>query len=234
MSALGAKLVRDLTGADPAPLGGLVDQLAELTRRYPSERRMAAALGIHRKTLYRWKHPRDNPRAKGPKASSVNRIAMLAREARLSPGRPTDASITVSVVDRGPDRNSGRPRTLNARQLRIRAGTMARAADAYVRTGDPEAVAAVFLAGVGDQFYRRWLAPPSSDRHNVPAATPSGEPTPESEAGGDEGDDDFGPEDVEEGDVEDIGDPDAVDEFFDLAYEDFPEMDEGYGGDVTG
>ena len=53
MSALGDKLVRDLTGAAPAPLGDFGDQLAELVRRAGSERALARWAGLDRKTLSR-------------------------------------------------------------------------------------------------------------------------------------------------------------------------------------
>lgn len=230
MSRLADKLIETLTGELPAPLGSFADQLGELVTRYGSERKLATAAGIDRKTLYRWRHPTE--RTRGPLPKTRGRIEQATRQARLQPGGTDPGAFTVKVQDQGPNTYRHRdPRTLSARQLGLSPGTLDRAAAAYVTTGDPEAVVAAFIAGVTVPFYKRWLTPPPAERGDSVAATPTGNVGAGAPSGGQRRSDDEGDEETgdEFGEEEEEFEPDAYDEYFDQEYEDSGIADDYFG-----
>lgn len=168
MSKLGDHLVGELTGGRgtrPLP-SDFLDRARALWRAAGSQRRAAELAGVDRRTFQRWFERERQGRPVRPRPGTPAKIGTGLRRAQLDPGRATDRTFEIKVRDRKPharDRGEPRERTLTARQLRLAPGTMGRLADVWTRTGDPEAVAAAFLAGVREPFYRRWLA----DRKSV-------------------------------------------------------------------
>lgn len=233
MSKLGDHLVAELTGGRGAPAGDFIGQARQLVQLAGSQRRAAQLAGVDRRTLQRWFQRERQGQPVRPRPGTAAKVGTGLRRAMLSPTRPTDATFHISVTDRA----DGRHRELSARQLRLATGTMDRAAEVWVRTGDPEAVAVAFLGGVGDRFYQRWLTPARGDR--VGAGAPSGGGALGAGAGGafDEGDQEvpLGDEDEDEDegeyDPEDIPE-DAWDEFYEDVYDNsmVPD-DDDYGAD---
>lgn len=213
MTSLGDWVYRTLTGrTEPAPLGPFLDQLTELRAKTGSVAGTARAAGLPRRTVRYWFDRLKLGKVAQPKPGTLEKLSAAVRASRLSPARPGDTDVVLNTRDR----YRGTPRTIRADQLGIRPGTMDKVAAEWVRTGDPEAAAAVFLKGVGDSWYRHYLTPATGDDRTTQTVsrTPSG----------DEDED-------EDQDEEDDGGEDWP--YDDLSYEevDWP-GDEGYGGDV--
>lgn len=219
MTSLGDWAYRTLTGrTEPAPLGGFLEQLAELRAKTGSVAGTARAAGLPRRTVRYWFERLAMGKTPKPKAETMDKLSAAVRESRLSPARPSDAQVELHTRDR----DRGTARTISGRQLKLAPGTMERMAREWVRTGDPEAAGAVFLEGVRDQWYRNYLKPRDRDERTTRTVHT---PAPQD---GDEEDDDYqyGEEDDDYQHGEDWP-------YDDLAYEDYyGEADEGYGGDV--
>lgn len=150
MSGLGDRLLAEVTGGRGTdPLGSITDQLRELVAAHGSEVKAARATGFARSTFWRWKTGKTTP-----KPATMGKVAGLIRSARVNPTRPTDEGIQLTVTER----RDGAERHLTGKQIGVRRGTMAAVVEAYERTGDPEVMARVFVAGVGVGFYRNWLS----------------------------------------------------------------------------
>lgn len=240
MSGLADRLLSIITGGRdvPAPGGSFREQADALRARAGSLNAAARLAGVDRRTYQRWYERWGQGKEPRPRPGTTARLAEGIRRAQLDPARPDESAVTLRVVDRGRGRNpGGRERVLTDANLRLSPGTMDRVRDAWVKTGDPESAAAAFLAGITVPFYKRWLTPPAADRSaTAPGSGPStadaggigggGGGAGGGAGGGDDQDDDD--------DGDDIDDLDAWDEFMDTQYEGYPDMDEDYGGDVTG
>ena len=68
-----------------------------------------------------------------------------------------DAGVMLPVVSQ--DRRRGqRERDVSGRQLKLRPGTLAKAHKTWLKTGNPDEAAKVFVQGIGDPWYRAQLA----------------------------------------------------------------------------
>lgn len=244
MSGLSDRLLSIITGGrgTPAPGGSFREQADALRARAGSLNAAARLAGVDRRTYQRWYERWNAGKEPRPRPGTLARLAEGQRRAQLDPARPGEGAVSLRVVDRGKGRNpGGRERVLTNTNLRLRPGTMDRVRDTWVRTGDPEAAAAAFLAGITVPFYKRWLTPPSSDRNTTvgsagPAASAGGDIDGGGGGGGSaagSGGPTQGDDEDESEDEDEFQDLDAWDEFYDEVYEDYPEMDEDYGGDVT-
>jgi len=230
VSGLGERLLQEVTsGAGAAPLGSWVEQVAELVRGWGSERKAAEGTPFSRSTFYRWK------KGAKPRRGTLDKLAAEVRKTRVDPAYPRDKAITIDVTEwRSDPSRDGSSRTLHGGRgtggLNLRPGTMRRVADAYVRTGDPEVMARVFVAGVSVGFYRNALGA------GLDPGGPSGPvDVPDDEDGDDLGDDEDAIYDLyEDYDGPDDGPDDVL--VGDLAYEgdDVPVPDaDSYGFDVA-
>jgi hypothetical protein len=217
VSSLGDRLYRELVGDRPRPLDSVRDMLDALVSGYGSQRKAAAATGIARKTLYNWS------RGVTPTARSMGRLIEEARRARLQPLPSDTAGIDLHVVERRKGRRDGGERFIPGHKLKLRRGTIEAVAKAYIQTGDPEMMAAAFVHGIGDPFYRQWFRPVDGPGPRGPVDAPT---AVDSEDEGEELD-----EAIEEL-YEEYDGPDYDDS---LAYEDaVPEADaESYGFSVV-
>lgn len=216
MSGLARRVVEMLGDRFDAPLGSWHDQRAELERRHGSVRAAAAAAGIPRRTWRYWSERIAEGKTVRPKQGTLDLLSGAVRA-----GRHSDVTADDAVVIRATDRDDPtRDRTLTGAALRLAPGTMQRVARVYAATGDAEAAGAAFLAGVQDQFYRKYLLPPPEDRHDDRRHRPQHDD-------GDQGDDDDGDEvdDSDEGDYE-VYYEDSADDVFGPNWT-------GYGGDVA-
>lgn len=211
MSKLGNWLVEQLTGgrAEPDPGGDFMARVRELVRATGSQRKAARTAGVDPRTVERWFQRERQGRPVRPMRGTPAKVGTGLRRAQLSSGRPTDATLVMEATQRRADRGRTNPRVrrLDARNLKLRPGTMARVADVWVRTGDREAVADAFLAGVGDETYRAMLTPLPADRDPDREPDPGPAPGP-GRAAAQTGDDD-------DDDLDDIDDLDAWDDYVD-------------------
>lgn len=111
----------------------------------------ARAADISRRTWRYWIERETAGKMPRPKESTVTRL----REALYVARAPRDSEVVLRTQDRADQR----ARTLTGRKLRLAEGTMERVARALAQTGQPDAAAQVFLAGVGDPWYAGYLAP---------------------------------------------------------------------------
>lgn len=154
-------MYRTLTGrTEPRPLGGFLEQLAEVRARTGSVAGTARLAGLPRRTVRYWFDRLAEGKTPKPKPTTLEKLSAAVRETRLSPARPKDAEVSLNTRDR----DRGTPRTISARQLQLAQGTMDRCARVWVQTGDAEQAAAEFLRGVGDAWYRAYLRPRDSER----------------------------------------------------------------------
>lgn len=146
MSQQGDAFVRRVLKGDPTPMT-FADSVQYLRQRGGSGRGAARLAGVDEKSFRRW--------AAGgrPRPATQQRIAEAVRRLRSAPSRMGDMGVLLPVVSR--DRRRGqRERDVSGRQLKLRPGTLQKAHDAWVTTGDADAAAAVFVAGIGDTWYR--------------------------------------------------------------------------------
>ena len=224
MSGLSDKMVDLITGGRGAPVMGSFRDMATALRAQPGGLNRAARLaGVDRRTYQRWFQRWNEGKEPRPRPGTLEKLAEGVRRGQLAASIPRESDVRLTVTDRGRDRQAGRERVLTGDgNLKLSAGTMDRVAEAWVKTGQPEAAAAAFLAGITVPFYKRWLTPPSTARERQAETHGGG-------GGGASGADD------DDDDDDEFDDFDSWDEFMDSQYEDsYTDMDEEYGGDVTG
>lgn len=167
-SGIGEQLVQALTGLTRGQRhrGSRFDMLRSILGREGSETKAARSIGIARATL----HNILTGRTRNPKTSTIDRITGAFRTGQIKHPLPSDSAITLKCYD---NRDPGRERTLSGERLLLADGTVQRAAEAWVRTGSTEAVAAAFIRGIGDEWYATWLTPAEGEWENVGADDPS-------------------------------------------------------------
>ncbi|GHJ46775.1 hypothetical protein Cs7R123_41170 [Catellatospora sp. TT07R-123] len=232
MSGLGNRLVSVMRGREVEQAPMSFREKAEELRRTVGVTKGAQIAGVDRRTFQRWFEKWNAGKDPKPRRHTLDKVDFGVRRAWAATA-PDDAAVVLIVKDRN---DPGRaPRTINAKQLKLSPGTMARVAEVFVQTGDTEAAAAAFLAGVEDRFYRRWLTPPRGDREAAEWERAGGGaaavvvPAPRHAAGEDE----FAQ------DLDEVAGPEvpetAYDEFMDAIYDEgvaeVPDEDV-YGGDV--
>ncbi|WP_144119961.1 hypothetical protein [Catellatospora sichuanensis] len=237
MSRLGDRLVNLMRGREITQPPMTFREKAEELRRTAGVAKGAKIAGVDRRTFQRWFEKWNAGKDPKPRKQTLDKLDFGMRRAWVATA-PPDAAVVLTVKDRN---DPGRAaRTITAKQLKLSPGTMSRVAEVYVATGDPEAAAAAFLAGVDDRFYRRWLTPPRADREA--AAWDRGEGVGAGIAGAAVGHvpgprhPGVGEEEVS---LDEIAGPDvpetAYDEFMDSIYDEsvaqVPDEDV-YGGDV--
>jgi hypothetical protein len=212
--------LRAMIGAD-RPDPGATAGIAEL-RRGMTWDAVARATGVHKRTLQRI----ASGRHASPRAGTAQRIVDAVRAERVTV--PARDSVVLRTTDHG---DKPRERTLTARNLRLGGDTMREVADAYRSGGGDGAMVAAFLAGVGDQWYRSYLA--KGAVHDArPAEVEAGAAYGGNRGGGgggggNEGDDEYGPEDVDEYDGDESGSGDIEDYAW---YDEYDDSEGGYGG----
>lgn len=223
MSGLADRLISEMAGHDVPTTPMSFRQKAEELRRTVGVSKGAEIAGVDRRTFQRWFEKWNAGKDHHPRQRSLDAVDLGVRLAWTAREVP-DFGWAIQVNDRNDPRRS--TRTVSMAQLKLYPGTMERVAEVYRATGNAEAAAAAFLAGVGDRFYRRWLTPPSGQREGF-YQLGTGEPEPEAGGLGEEWDEIAGPVIPET----------AYDEFMDAEFEvgvsvGVPD-DEGYGGDVA-
>lgn len=132
---------------DPRPFSALVRDFRQMGG---SGRGAARLAGVSESSFRRW--------AQGtvPKAATQHKLAAAMRDART--GRKTDGGVMLDLVShdrRRPDR--GR-RPVPGEKLELRPGTVDRMREKWVLTGDSLAAARVFVAGIGNPWYKDRLS----------------------------------------------------------------------------
>lgn len=150
MSEQGDAFVRRVLKADPSPMT-FGDAVLYLRQREGSGRAAARRLGVSESSLRRW--------GKGttPKASTRQKVLETARRLRSRPSAMGDAGVMLPVISQDRKRGS-RERDVSGQQLKLRPGTLAKAHETWLRTGDADKAAGVFVRGIGDPWYRAQLA----------------------------------------------------------------------------
>jgi len=150
MSEQGDAFVRRVLKADPSPMD-FRDAIRYTRQKEGSGRAAAKRLGVPESTLRGWTKDRT------PKIGTQQRILEAVRGMRSHPSRLGDAGVVLPVVSRDAKRGR-RERDVFANQLKLKAGTLAAAHRVWVKTGDADAAARVFVDGIGDPWYRAQLA----------------------------------------------------------------------------
>jgi hypothetical protein len=136
---------------------------------------------------------------------------------------PTDSSIRLHTRDRDSDRE----RTLDARSLQLRQGTVAKMTEAYL-AGRYAKAGRELIAGIGDPWYRSWLSGSWRARKEHEGGKHAGAIVHDPETGLD-----FVP-----GGSGDTGEaeepPEYEEDLSDLAYEGDIADDGDYGASITG
>ncbi|GAA1401729.1 hypothetical protein ACFQZ4_52385 [Catellatospora coxensis] len=237
MSGLGNRLVNMMRGREIRQPPMTFREKAEELRRTAGVTKGARIAGVDRRTFQRWFEKWNAGMDPKPRKHSLDKLDFGVRRAWVATA-PADGAVVLNVKDRNDPARA--TRTITAKQLRLSPGTMTRVADVYVATGDAEAAAAAFLAGVQDRFYRRWLTPPRGDRDAAAwdrsggsAAVSAGVaavPGPRHA----EGEEEFAEEDLDQVAGPEVPET-AYDEFMDAIYDEgvaeVPD-DDVYGGDV--
>lgn len=150
MSQQGDAFVRRVLKADPTPLV-FGEAVLYLRQREGSGRAAARRLGVSESSLRRW--------GKGtkPKPATQQKVLETVRRLRSRPSTMGDAGVMLPVVSQDRRRGS-RERDVSGQQLKLRPGTLKRAHEEWLRTGNADAAAAVFVKGIGDPWYRAQLA----------------------------------------------------------------------------
>lgn len=142
-----------MTGGRTRRAENLADQVEALKQKHGSVRAAARAAGIPPTSFRRML---QTGRAK---EANTGKVVQSVRAERLASDIPTDQSLVIKAKDRqGGVR--GRERKLTAEKLQLRAGTMDKVREAYLR-GDDVGAAKALLAGIGNKWYRDWLTPGS-------------------------------------------------------------------------
>lgn len=150
MSQQGDAFVRRVLKADPTPLS-FGEAVQYLRQREGSGRAAARRLGVSESSLRRW------ARGTKPKAATQQKVLETTRRLRSRPSSMGDAGVMLPVVSQDRRRGS-RERDVSGRQLKLAPGTLQRAHEKWLSTGNSDAAAAVFIEGVGDPWYRAQLA----------------------------------------------------------------------------
>lgn len=161
MSRLGDRLVNIMRGREIRQPPMTFREKAEELRRTAGVTQGAKIAGVDRRTFQRWFEKWNAGKNPKPRKHSLDLLDFGVRRAWVATA-PGDGAVVLTVKDRNDTARAAR--TITAKQLKLAPGTMDRVAEVYVATGDAEAAAAAFLAGVQDRFYRRWLTPPRADR----------------------------------------------------------------------
>jgi|SRR5690242_14465699 len=154
MSEQGDALVRQILGVTGDM--GFWESLQYLRQHTGSGRKTAAAAGVGKTTVQRW-----IARQATPSAANRAKVMRAAREAS-TPAAAPENRFNLKVVRTEPrrrDRSAGREGQIPAHKLQLRPGTLDRARAAYVATGNTDRALAVFVGGVGNDFYQTALIP---------------------------------------------------------------------------
>lgn len=151
VSESGDAFVRKVLNADPAP-GSFLDHVRYLRYRSGSGRKAAKATGIPESTLRGWLKPGARP-----KPASVDRVAAMVRELRTHPIR--QSGTTIKMTSSEPKRGR-RERAIPIEKFQLKPGTIERAKQEWVTTGDSDAALRVFVAGVQNPYYHSELGRP--------------------------------------------------------------------------
>lgn len=175
--------------------------VAEAVAVFGSERKASEAVGVDRRTWQRARKAEAEGRTYKPMRSTVDKLTAGVRAARTDPAYPRDKAVRLDVIEHRSGRRDGAGRTITGQQLGLRPGTMRRVVEVYKATGDPEAMARTFVAGVTVGFYRSALAAGLDNGGQV-------RPDPKSPGTGagddeDQGDDEDGSDD-DEGGIDDL------------------------------
>lgn len=168
--SLGEEIERALTGGR----GGrdtFGAKLAAIREQYPSRRAMAKGTGIPETTLRRWDSQGLTSKGQAANAGRLDaayRAAILNR-AIMERWRANGMVIHVAGV---PDHNRTINRSVNANQLRLRPGTGDKVVDKFM-AGDNAGAAAAFVAGIGDEWYRKFMFGDWLDDTDVGSDEPS-------------------------------------------------------------
>lgn len=140
MSTLADILIAQMaSGEQPA---GLRERLADLKQRYGTVTAASRAAGIDRRTWQRM----ESGRTHTPKPATIEKLGMAFRESQVKERNFGAGSIHFQL------QYDGRPRALDASNLKLAAGTAEAMAAAYA-AGDEEGVARRFIDGIGDDWY---------------------------------------------------------------------------------
>lgn len=150
MSQQGDEIVRQVLKTDPRPLS-FAESLTYALQHGKSGRGAARLLGVSESTVRRWRG------GVTPKPANRSRVEGKVRDLRTRPSTMGDAGVILHVTSRDRKRGS-RDRDISGRQLRLAPGTVAATKETWIRTGDADAAAKVFLAGIGEEWYRRELS----------------------------------------------------------------------------
>ncbi len=143
MSSLGRGMDRLFSGGEG---GTFREQLAALKAEYGTVTALARGLGVDRRTIQRW----ESGKIRAPRQSHTEGVGRAFREKRAR-SAPGDADVRVSFTQQkkgGGTRN----RQVDGHALGLEPGTMDSARRAYIADG-PEAAAAAFVDGIGDDWY---------------------------------------------------------------------------------
>jgi hypothetical protein len=219
VSGLADRLISEMAGHEVHTASMTIRQKAEELKRTVGVTKGAALAGVDRRTFQRWFQKWEAGKDHKPRSTSLDKLDLGVRHAWTANTVP-DAGWSIRVQDRNDPHRA--ERTISMGQLKLSPGTMARVAEVYRQTGNSEAAAAAFLAGVNDRFYRRWLTPPATARDAAP-------PVPAVGTGGTAGDIEFDEAGAEIPET-------AYDEFMDAQYDEYADQipaDDSYGGDVA-
>lgn len=125
---------------------GLTARLNAIQKQFPTQKAMAAALGVSPRTLQRWRDGTRKPDAKSQRKieGAHNRLVSLPRMRRRLKSLPPPNSVTVSaVINWNGYKNRQEQRSTTLGGMR---GVMARVIRAWAAAG-PQAAARVFEKG---------------------------------------------------------------------------------------
>jgi len=123
------------------------EELAALKREHGTVTALARALGVDRRTIQRW----DSGKIHTPRPATAEKVHRGYRDV-VSRGRGrSDRDVTVSFTQQG-RHGRQRQRQVTGDRLDLAPGTMRAAREAFVTAG-PEAAAAAFVKGIGDDWY---------------------------------------------------------------------------------
>lgn len=126
--------------------GSFRDQLTALKGEYGTVTALARGLGVDRRTIQRW----ESGKIREPRPGHAEAVGREWREKTARRG-PSDRDVTVSFTQ-AKKSGGARRRQVDGRSLGLDEGTMNHARQAYIAAG-PEAAAAAFVDGIGDDWY---------------------------------------------------------------------------------
>jgi hypothetical protein len=141
--------VAKMVGGD-RPVGDWRTQRGELVAHHGSVAAAARAAGIPRRTWRYWTEREAAGKTPKPKPAALEALRGALWESRAIP----EAEVRLETRDRADER----PRIITNGNLDLSPGTMQRVARVFGTSGQ-EAAAQAFLAGIGVDFYQRYLAP---------------------------------------------------------------------------